>query len=243
MSGTFDFGDGLGPVPAHRHNNLSTALGGWVAGSASVHQYAYVSRDAQVFGLSVVGEQALILGQARVHGRAAVTGRAWVRDGAEVFGSAQILGSARISGEARVFGEARVGEDATVSGQAQVYERAEICGKARVFGQARVFGWSTLCESAVVCGSVSVCLDFVGRYRNQIAMQALLEKQADLRSGDGWTAHRLVSGLALNVHRVGEVEVFTFSSWDELPRLLLDHGLISPVEYLAMTLMGQERAP
>lgn len=239
---TFDFDDGNGPVPAHRHNNTSGRLGGWVANSASVHQYAFVNEDARVFGLAEVGERSHILGKASVYGRASVKGNAWLGDEAHVFGSAQISNAARVSGRSLVFGDARVEADARVFGSAQVYERAVVQGKAQVFDQAKVFGCSIICESAAVCGSVEVRLDFGGSYLSQIAQTALLEKQADLRIGDGWTAHRLVSGLALNVRNsAGGIEVYVRESWDELPRMLLDHGLIPVEEYLVLSLMKPER--
>lgn len=41
-----DFGDGNGPVPAHKHENG----GGWVANTATVQASAYIGRDARVYG-------------------------------------------------------------------------------------------------------------------------------------------------------------------------------------------------
>ncbi len=58
---TFDFGDGKGPVPAHKHPNG----GGWVADTASVADTAYVGPDAWVFGKAQVGD-AQVFGYARV---------------------------------------------------------------------------------------------------------------------------------------------------------------------------------
>ena len=46
MAEYFDFGDGAGPVPAHRHPNGR----GWVADSATVAPSAYVGLDAHVRG-------------------------------------------------------------------------------------------------------------------------------------------------------------------------------------------------
>ena len=43
---TFDFGDGKGPVAAHKHING----GGWVADTATVADTAYIGPDAQVSG-------------------------------------------------------------------------------------------------------------------------------------------------------------------------------------------------
>lgn len=44
MTETFDFQDGKGQVPAHRHVNPNKMLGGWVA------ETAQVSGEARVFG-------------------------------------------------------------------------------------------------------------------------------------------------------------------------------------------------
>ena len=71
---TFDFGDGNGPVPAHKHPNG----GGWVADTATVDETAYVGAEAQVFC------------DAKVYGNAVVFGNAWVSSDAEVCGNAII---------------------------------------------------------------------------------------------------------------------------------------------------------
>ena len=47
---TFDFNDGNGPVPAHKHPNG----GGWVADTARVDETAFVGRDAMVYGDAMV---------------------------------------------------------------------------------------------------------------------------------------------------------------------------------------------
>lgn len=44
----FDFQDGDGPVPAHRHTNPDGSVGGWVADTAYVDPTAYVSPYALV---------------------------------------------------------------------------------------------------------------------------------------------------------------------------------------------------
>lgn len=56
----FDFKDGAGAVPAHRHENG----GGWVANTARVDPTAFVGPEAQVYG------------EARVSGKAQVSGEA-----------------------------------------------------------------------------------------------------------------------------------------------------------------------
>ena len=80
----FDFNDGNGPVPAHRHINPDGTLGGWVADTAVVYGNAVVSGDARVYG------DAVVYGNARVSGNA------------RVYGDARVSGNARVSGDAKV---------------------------------------------------------------------------------------------------------------------------------------------
>ena len=44
----FNFEDGNGPVPAHRHINPDGEEGGWVSGTAQVSDNAWVFGNAQV---------------------------------------------------------------------------------------------------------------------------------------------------------------------------------------------------
>ena len=53
---TFDFEDGNGPVPAHRHVNKEGFEGGWVAETATVERNAWVSDTARVYGNAWVSE-------------------------------------------------------------------------------------------------------------------------------------------------------------------------------------------
>ena len=95
---THDFGDGNGPVPAHRHIKGN----GWVADTANVHNSAYIGEDALVYG------NALVYGDAWVSGNALVYGDAWVSGSARVYGNALVYGDAWVSGNARVRGDALV---------------------------------------------------------------------------------------------------------------------------------------
>ena len=72
---TFGFGDGKGPVAAHKHPNG----GGWVADTA------YVGITARVFDT------------ARVSGNAVVSGNTWVSGNAQVYGNARVYGVAQVS--------------------------------------------------------------------------------------------------------------------------------------------------
>ncbi len=89
---TFDFGDGNGPVPAHKHPNGD----GWVADTTTVDDTVFVGPIAQVFG------------NAQVYGNARVSGIARVYGIAQVSGIAQVYGNARVSGNAQVYGIAQV---------------------------------------------------------------------------------------------------------------------------------------
>ena len=66
---THNFGDGAGPVLAHRHANG----GGWVADTATVEPTVFVGRDARVFGT------ACVFGTARVGARAYMETGRWDR--------------------------------------------------------------------------------------------------------------------------------------------------------------------
>jgi hypothetical protein len=68
----FDFGDGKGLVPAHKHYNG----GGWVADTAIVDNTVFVVSTARVFGYPRVHEDVQIYGT--VVGAAIVCGRAKV---------------------------------------------------------------------------------------------------------------------------------------------------------------------
>ncbi|QKE37461.2 hypothetical protein [Ferrovum myxofaciens] len=132
---TFDFEDGNGPVPAHRHKNPDGSAGGWVAETARVSILATVGPNAQVFGNAQVLDRAQVYGEAFVHGQACVFGNAQVYGDAHVFGNAQVYGKARVSGQTRVYGEAVVSgpnlRDELEKVQAR---RVQVQGK-------RVFGW------------------------------------------------------------------------------------------------------
>ena len=77
---TYDFLDGTGPVPAHRHSNG----GGWVADSAYVAASAFVGPDAKVY------DNAKVCDNAEIYGNAVVSGNAVVYDHASVYGNAVI---------------------------------------------------------------------------------------------------------------------------------------------------------
>ena len=95
---THNFGDGNGPVPAHRHIKGN----GWVADTANVHNSAYIGEDALVYGNALVSGDALVHDNALVYGNARVYGDAWVSGSARVYGNVLVYGDARVSGNALV---------------------------------------------------------------------------------------------------------------------------------------------
>ena len=95
---THNFGDGNGPVPAHRHIKGN----GWVADTANVHNSAYIGPDARVSGNARISGDARVYGNARVHDSARVYANALVYDSARVHGDALVYDSARVYGNARV---------------------------------------------------------------------------------------------------------------------------------------------
>lgn len=212
MSRTFHFEDRIGPVPAHRHRHPNGTLGGWVADTAFVARTAYVSPKARVFDSARVLDSARISGNARVSGAAEVSERACVFDNAKVYDSARI------------------------SGSAQVYDHAEVSGGARIFDKAQIYGAARVCGiGGKISGSVLVS------GRATIYDGALIEKQEDLRVGAGWTAYRTQlfpeGTTGVLVVPVPELWAKQFAFWpDNLPRVLLDCGLISTMEYLVQAL-------
>ena len=93
---TFDFQDGLGPVPAHRHRNPDGNEGGRVADTARVESTCFIGPDARGVGKAQVSENARVFGKAQVF------------EDARVFGEAQMYGSALISEGTEVTGDANL---------------------------------------------------------------------------------------------------------------------------------------
>ena len=80
----FNFGDGNGPVPAHRHQNPDGSEGGWIAETANVADTATVGKDAKGSGNACVSDHAQITGSAQVYGKAQVFDEALVYNDAVI---------------------------------------------------------------------------------------------------------------------------------------------------------------
>jgi carbonic anhydrase/acetyltransferase-like protein (isoleucine patch superfamily) len=130
----FDFEDGAGAVPAHRHINQHGSEGGWVANTAFAARTVFIGRDARVAGTAIVADTAKVFDNARVGGNARVLDGAWVSENATVDGDAQVCGHATVYGNARVGGTAFVGGYSKVGGSTVVRQDAVIGDKVILHG-------------------------------------------------------------------------------------------------------------
>lgn len=95
-----DFGDGNGPVKAHRHPHG----GGWVADTAYADNTSYVGPQALVYGMaravehSMVVEHASMSGNAFACGESTLYGMARMRDNSIARNGAMVGGSTILSG-------------------------------------------------------------------------------------------------------------------------------------------------
>ena len=155
---TFDFRNGVGPVPAHRHVNPDGRLGGWVANTATVAATVGVGGDAQVYEYARVFDSVWVSDAARVFGHAEISENAWIRGYVHVHEHAHIKGHAQILNSAKVYGRAIVRDDAKIGGHAGVYDSAEVsefavvCEQARVYGAALVYGNARIDSNTRIAG-------------------------------------------------------------------------------------------
>jgi len=158
MIETFDFGDGKGPVPAHRHQNPGGWFGGWVANTAKVADSVYLGPDAKVYGHAVVSSLVQIQENAQVFGTARIGGAAILEDHVKVFGSASISGSSRVGGYVQISGCASLSDSSTVDGHAQISGDVLLLGNARVSGEAQVSGSTVLSFNTFVTDTARIHL-------------------------------------------------------------------------------------
>ncbi|MEI6746754.1 MAG: hypothetical protein WCL34_12400, partial [Methylococcaceae bacterium] len=109
----FDFGDGKGAVPAHRHINPDSSLGGWVADTASVDSSVYVGENVVVYGLARVFEESKLSDNVRVFGKA------------QIFGSSCISDNASVGDNAKIYGETHVGGNACIQGYLELCKNSK----------------------------------------------------------------------------------------------------------------------
>ena len=89
----YDFQNGCGEIPAHRHANG----GGWVADTAHIDDTAYIGENARVFGHAKIKDYAVISGDAEVSGYATVQKNACIKGNAVIRGTCIIEDSAEVS--------------------------------------------------------------------------------------------------------------------------------------------------
>lgn len=116
-----DFQDGRGAVLSRRHKNPDDTQGGWVAGTASVTNTAYIGFDARVYGEGRVYETAGVFDFAQVFGQARVSGRSRITDRACIFGLTEVWGDAVVGGDTKLSEPSGVRGDAFVMSNRDVF--------------------------------------------------------------------------------------------------------------------------
>ena len=89
----YDFEDGRGPVPAHRHLNPNGKYGGWVEDSASVSGSVYLDYTVTVFGNANIFNEVTVMGLVKISGQAIIC------DGVEIEGDIEISGNVKLCNE------------------------------------------------------------------------------------------------------------------------------------------------
>lgn len=158
----FDFKDGRGLVPAHRHSKG----GGWVEDTAHVDENCFIGSYAQVFGNARVIDKAIVNDYARVYGNAMIYGQAKVYGDSIVCENAQVYGNAKVSGFSKVYGNARISGNASlyelceVYGDAIVRDNAQVLDHAKVYGKGDVYNSIKLYGNCVVTRKPICCIGF-----------------------------------------------------------------------------------
>jgi tetrahydrodipicolinate N-succinyltransferase len=122
---SYDFGDGAGAVPAHRHPKGC----GIVANTATVAPNAYVGPNARVYQKAQVRDTASIEEYTRVYGQALV---GYYYDSGRLSKDAVVDGYGTVRGKARIGSLARVGGNGIVEGEATVNCGAYVDGNGRM---------------------------------------------------------------------------------------------------------------
>lgn len=110
----FDFEDGCGPVPAHKH----AFGGGWVADTAQVKNSVYVGPCARVYG------HASVCGNAKIGGSSEISGYAQIRDNVCIGDKVRVQGYALIEGDIVLEKECFIGAGAHLEGNIKIGDHA-----------------------------------------------------------------------------------------------------------------------
>jgi len=146
---TYDFCDGFGSVPAHRHPNG----GGWVAETAKVGDAVYVGPEARIHGHATIRDSAVI------DGKADVSGYCLIKDHACIRGNAVIKGTCEISGHAVV------GGDVFLSGHFRISGETHLEGKLQYFSEVDCLLCPALLDENYTSGHNNPCLDCLEKQR------------------------------------------------------------------------------
>jgi len=101
----FDFEDGRGPVPAHRHSNG----GGWVENTAQVEESVFVEDTARVFEYAIVKDEVQVLDFAQVGEGASIHGKSVISGCMKIMGGVNIRNT-DIYGYGLITGDLSIGE-------------------------------------------------------------------------------------------------------------------------------------
>ena len=194
----FDFQDGNGDVPAHRHQNPEGSEGGWVADTAYVAPTATLNYTAMVYGKAEVRYHASILNYARVHDHAKVLDYATIKDNAHVYGECNIQDRSVVGGYALVRGTASLSDRAEVGGNANVGGQAVLSGSAFIEGHAFVFGKAELWGDVLVTGNARVEGEVFIHGNADVYGEAHIKAHTDVAWGSifgwDWTFFRQTDG-------------------------------------------------
>lgn len=149
---TWDFKDGAGQVPAHRHPNG----GGLVANSAWVDPAAFVARDATVGGFARVYGKVRIEDRAAVRDYAVASGMALIAEETVISDYATVSDLSTVRGVSKVGGQAVVGGFSLINGYAAVNDQARVLDRTHVGGRAQIGGMAVLRDQCEVDGRAIV---------------------------------------------------------------------------------------
>lgn len=209
LAGSHDFGDGEGPVPAHRHVNPDGTVGGWISDAAVFDDRsqlwlgpgASIGGTVTLTGKVVVDNNARVQGtchlrNCRVLGRAVVAQRVMVGHRRPEMGMIIIQGAARVeghnvtlSGHTKIFGSAHVTgtgteiRDSSVGGHAQMLGgliyESTLRGNAIIRDDANVSGGAMIQGDAIIKDKARVHGQYV------IQDDVVLHGEQELSGGRG----------------------------------------------------------
>ena len=110
----FDFSDGNGFVPAHKH----PFGGGWVANTAEVDDSVYIAPLARIFG------HAKIYNNVKIGGFSKISGYAQIRDNVCIGGKVSVQGYALVEGNVILEKECFVGAGTHLAGNFKISDHA-----------------------------------------------------------------------------------------------------------------------